>query len=929
MTIPSTARKAGPLLGTDAQTAWPFTFKVFATGDVAVTIADSAGVETALVLDTDYTVTLNGNQETSPGGTVTYPISGSPLPVGSVLAIVGDLDYDQALDLPSGGNFSPTALENQLDRATMQIQQLKEQSDRSAKLPVTSAEDAAALVADITRLADSADNIDTVAGSIASVNTVATNAASVNTVAGAIANVNATGASIANVNTVAGSIANVNTVAGAIANVNAVGADITNVNLVAGNTANVTTVAGVAAAVSTVATNVADVTNFADVYQGAKAADPTVRNDLGPLQAGDLYFNTADNALRAYSGTLWVAGTAGTVSVQTFSGDGSTVAFTLATAPASENNTQVYLSGVYQTKSEYSVSGVTLTFTAAPPVGTGNIEVVTISTLALGETDAALVSYTPAGTGAVATDVQSNLRLIQSSISSVNAAPFYADHTSVADSKDEIQAAFDAVLPGGKVVFEGKYAFNGVITVTATNFTVDFRNASFLVGDTGTAATTVDGATGKIGLHFKESDGIKVIGAATFIGQGTPGTTSLMGVMFDNCVDVDAPATMRFETMAIGRNVTKCTRSTFGDVYGNGMYGLQTFEAPPTNNAGTVDNIVGCSYSKFGDAIGYGNEKPVRYLSVGTAAGNNLSCTFGASICQGRSGSVTAHALALRSAVDCSFGPVIANDSSLGLYVVQYAGDEAWSVDRVFIDSVAGVYPATGFASDSAILQETTATNPIGSVSIGSCDVSCAGEFGISVSSGVMSIGRAKLTGAGTRLVLVYANTGMATLNFGSLEIGGNTSSPSPVNIGKGGAFNAARIDFKTGPTAAVTAAVRYEPAFGTGTLQSANIGNITYRQNASANNYTYIAMDLTNGFESWQIDHIDGTGGTGQGRFGSDVFTVKNGRIASTVIPTTGTYSVGTVLWKSNAAAAGVPGWVCTTAGTPGTWKAMAVLAA
>jgi hypothetical protein len=137
MTTPSTERKAGPLLGTGSQTSWPFTFKVFAKSDIAVTIADSLGVETALVLDTDYSVTLNANQETSPGGTVTYPISGDPLPTGSRLVIVGNLPYDQPLDLPSGGNFSPLALENELDRLTMQIQQLREQVGRSLQVSVT------------------------------------------------------------------------------------------------------------------------------------------------------------------------------------------------------------------------------------------------------------------------------------------------------------------------------------------------------------------------------------------------------------------------------------------------------------------------------------------------------------------------------------------------------------------------------------------------------------------------------------------------------------------------------------------------------------------------------------------------------------------------------------------------------------------------
>ena len=49
-------------------------------------------------------------------------------------------------------------------------------------------------------------------------------------------------------------------------------------------------------------------------------------------------------------------------------GDGANVAFTLASAPTSENTTQVYINGVYQQKNTYSVSGVTLTFSEAPPI---------------------------------------------------------------------------------------------------------------------------------------------------------------------------------------------------------------------------------------------------------------------------------------------------------------------------------------------------------------------------------------------------------------------------------------------------------------------------------------------------------------------------------------------------------------------------------
>lgn len=70
--------------------------------------------------------------------------------------------------------------------------------------------------------------------------------------------------------------------------------------------------------------------------------------------------------------------------VDTFSGDASDTTFELSTAPGTENNTFVFISGVYQQKSEYSISGTTLTFSEAPPAGTNNVQVLIGSTLAIG-----------------------------------------------------------------------------------------------------------------------------------------------------------------------------------------------------------------------------------------------------------------------------------------------------------------------------------------------------------------------------------------------------------------------------------------------------------------------------------------------------------------------------------------------------------------
>jgi hypothetical protein len=74
---------------------------------------------------------------------------------------------------------------------------------------------------------------------------------------------------------------------------------------------------------------------------------------------------TYDNVGSSFNATAIIAN---------FTGNGSTVNFTLASAPAGENATNVYINGVYQQKNTYSVAGAVVTFSQAPPV-TSSIEV--------------------------------------------------------------------------------------------------------------------------------------------------------------------------------------------------------------------------------------------------------------------------------------------------------------------------------------------------------------------------------------------------------------------------------------------------------------------------------------------------------------------------------------------------------------------------
>ena len=65
-----------------------------------------------------------------------------------------------------------------------------------------------------------------------------------------------------------------------------------------------------------------------------------------------------------------------------FNGDGSAYQFTLSITPVHENNTMVYIDGVYQNKTSYSISGTTLDFGSSfPPPNGSKVECMTMNQL--------------------------------------------------------------------------------------------------------------------------------------------------------------------------------------------------------------------------------------------------------------------------------------------------------------------------------------------------------------------------------------------------------------------------------------------------------------------------------------------------------------------------------------------------------------------
>ena len=149
-----------------------------------------------------------------------------------------------------------------------------------------------------------------------------------------------------------------------------------------------------------------------------------------------------------------------------YTGDGSTVAYSMSYQPFIKDNTQVYIDGVYQNKAGYETSGTTLTFSEAPPLNS-NIEIVVARSLDVAGTSSANVDYDQGGSGSVTRTVETKLQEF------VSVKDFGAVGDGVSDDTAAIQAADAAASAAGKYLFlpAGVYNVAGrsaAITPTTT-----------------------------------------------------------------------------------------------------------------------------------------------------------------------------------------------------------------------------------------------------------------------------------------------------------------------------------------------------------------------------------------------------------------------------------------------------------------------------
>ena len=166
----------------------------------------------------------------------------------------------------------------------------------------------------------------------------------------------------------------------------------------------------------------------------------------------------------------------------TFSGTGSQTAFTMSVAPANTTSVIVAITGVLQDPSTYSVSGTTLTFSAAPPSGTSNISVRYLGIPASGVTTTAYRTVT----NTTATAGQTSFSIPSYTVGYIDV---YRNGVYLPTSDYTATTGTTVVLNNGATVGD---------TITTVSFLVSsVLNALPTTGGTLTGQLVVNGATGQ------------------------------------------------------------------------------------------------------------------------------------------------------------------------------------------------------------------------------------------------------------------------------------------------------------------------------------------------------------------------------------------------------------------------------------------------
>ncbi len=345
MTINTTARTSQTY---NSGSTFAFSFKVFVESDVVVkTRSTITSTETTLSYLTHYFVTLNTDQNSNPGGSITLQNVLTPQIQNGTLAslheliITSNISPLQGTDLTNQGGFFPEVINDALDKSIILHQQIKEKLDRSIGFSLTNTigsleiTESASARANKVLAFDSAGEFQVLqelgqfkgnwAAGTSYVQRDIVKDTQTNNIFICTGSHTSSGAEPLTTNTDSGSwsllvdaaaattaqtAAAASAAAAATSESNA-STSATNAQTHATNANTAKVNSQVAAIDSENAKNAAEAAldTFDDRFLGAKASDPTLDNDGDALLDGALYWNTTDNVTKIYDAgnTAWVS----------------------------------------------------------------------------------------------------------------------------------------------------------------------------------------------------------------------------------------------------------------------------------------------------------------------------------------------------------------------------------------------------------------------------------------------------------------------------------------------------------------------------------------------------------------------------------------------------------------------------------------------
>lgn len=322
-----------------------------------------------------------------------------------------------------------------------------------------------------------------------------------------------------------------------------------------------------------------------------------------------------------------------------FNGTGAHQAFTLSAAIQDEFQIQVFVDGeIVDPDGGYTVSGTTLTFTVAPPLGTGNILVFGVSLAAITSANEAAMS----AAAALSSEQAAALSESNAATSESNAAQHENDADLARIAAEAAQAAAEALV--------NSTLWRDVIFVTAADSPVTLDstdNGTLYSVDTSAGAVTINlpeiavvGTPFNVGIKKATSDGNSVTinraGTDTIDGATSKSlTTSGQGATLVADTDTSPDRWTAADFGAVGGNMTSDVFIA-GTNYTKGVTTQLTLSVAPGSDA---------NVQIFFDGV----KQPTDTYSVVSAV-----VTFGAAIPADKVEAVTGTTLSVNTPADGS-----------------------------------------------------------------------------------------------------------------------------------------------------------------------------------------------------------------------------------------------------------------------------------